>query len=182
MRAILLTALALTAAAPVPGAAQAHGAHSTHAGKEVREIKALSAGEVEEILAGRGMGLAIPAELNRYPGPRHTLDLAGELRLTEVQAAGSRAAFEEMQREAVSLGREYLDRERELDRMFAERTVTEEALRRVTAEIARLQGARRYVHLRAHLQTTALLTPEQIEAYHRHRGYAGGDAEGHRGH
>ena len=56
---------------------------SSYAGQEMRAIKSLSPQEVADLLAGRGMGLAKAAELNHYPGPRHVLDLARELDLTE---------------------------------------------------------------------------------------------------
>ena len=68
-------------AAPHGGAA----APQPYAGMEGREIKALSPQEVADLRAGRGMGLALPAELNRYPGPMHVLELAEPLRLSPRQ-------------------------------------------------------------------------------------------------
>lgn len=179
MKAMVLLILVLVTCVPTQGATQAHDTHSPYAGKEVRAIKALSNEEVEGILAGRGMGMAMPAELNQYPGPRHVLDLARELRLSGDQTAKIRTIFENMQSQAVSLGREYIERERELDRMFRQHTITDEALRQATAQIAQLQGSLRNVHLRAHLETTALLSPEQIRQYDVHRGYAGSHTGGH---
>jgi len=48
---------------------------SPYAGQETREITALSAQEVDNLLNARGMALAKAAELNGYrrrrPGPRH---------------------------------------------------------------------------------------------------------------
>jgi hypothetical protein len=52
----------------VPAAAQTP---SGYAGQQAREIKALSAEEQADLLAGRGMGLARADELNYYPGPTH---------------------------------------------------------------------------------------------------------------
>ena len=47
-------------------------------------------------------------------------------------------------------------------------------------EIATLRGELRLAHLRAHLAMKTILTPEQIEAYDRLRGYAGpGEHRGH---
>ena len=40
------------------------------------DIKSLSQDDQSALLAGRGMGLARPAELNGYPGPAHVLELA----------------------------------------------------------------------------------------------------------
>jgi hypothetical protein len=169
----LTLAAAVLVLAPQAAAAQEHD-HSTHAGKETREIKALSAEDVQNYLAGEGMGLALAAELNRYPGPRHVLDLAAELRLSERQVTDVRRILEEMKAEAVKLGTEYVARERELDQAFARRTIDEVALRRMTGELGRLTAELRNGHLRAHLRTTALLTHEQIMQYDALRGYAGG--------
>jgi hypothetical protein len=46
---------------------------------QYREIKALSAEDITALNEGRGMGLAVPAELNAYPGPVHVLELADRL-------------------------------------------------------------------------------------------------------
>ena len=54
------------------------------------------------------MGFALPAELNGYPGPRHVLDLADGLELTEVQAERTQELFECMQREAIATGERYI--------------------------------------------------------------------------
>ena len=37
---------------------------------------------VADLKAGRGMGLALAAELNGYPGPSHVLELADKLKLS----------------------------------------------------------------------------------------------------
>jgi len=57
-----------------------------YAGLETREIKALSPEEVEELLAGEGLGYALAAELNRYPGPREIARLEGEFRAAHLVA------------------------------------------------------------------------------------------------
>ena len=49
---------------------------SPYVGLEAREIKALSEEQRQELLDGHGMGLALAAELNHYPGPKHVLELA----------------------------------------------------------------------------------------------------------
>lgn len=56
-----------------------------NAGQESYRIKSLSEAEVQNYLNGRGMGLAKPAELNRYPGPMHVLELAEKLQLSALQ-------------------------------------------------------------------------------------------------
>lgn len=171
------TAFAILALSAMPtlttaAAGQAHGAHSPHAGKEARDIKALSAQEQQDFLAGQGAGFAIPAELNHYPGPRHVLDLAPRLGLSGEQVARVRASYQKMHTWAVALGRQYVESERDLDRGFAEGKIDEGRLRDLVGAVERLRSELRFVHLRAHLQTTALLTPEQVRRYDALRGYA----------
>jgi len=42
---------------------------------QTRDVKALSEEQIADLKAGRGMGLALAAELNGYPGPKHLLEL-----------------------------------------------------------------------------------------------------------
>src|SRR5438270_13682753 len=56
-----------------------------YAGQQARSIKALSDDEVAALRNGDGMGMAKAAELNGYPGQRHVLAIAGELRLNDAQ-------------------------------------------------------------------------------------------------
>ena len=56
-------------------------AQTPYAGMQTRPIKALSEQQVADLGAGRGMGLALAAELNGYPGPSHVqLQRYAELR------------------------------------------------------------------------------------------------------
>jgi Spy/CpxP family protein refolding chaperone len=136
-----------------------------------REIKALSTDEVESLLAGEGIGMALPAELNRYPGPRHVLDMSEMLELTSDQEETVRTIFEEMQGEARALGAVVVERERELDRAFAEGAIEESELERLVGEIADARGRLRAAHLRAHVRLYPVLTEEQRAHYQRARGY-----------
>jgi Spy/CpxP family protein refolding chaperone len=145
---------------------------SPYAGQQTRAIKALSTDEVDGYLAGRGMGRARPAELNGYPGPRHVLDAASELKLTAAQTGELQKIFGEMRAAAVPLGRSLVARETELDALFADHRASEAALFALTVEIGRLEGELRAVHLRAHIRTERVLTPAQTTAYNRLRGYA----------
>jgi hypothetical protein len=52
---------------------------------QTRAIKALSEWQVSDLSAGRGMGLAMAAELNGYAGPSHVLELADKLELSSDQ-------------------------------------------------------------------------------------------------
>lgn len=51
------------------GAIAQHQGHSPYAGMEGREIKGLSAEDIEDLCAGRGSGIALAAELNGVPRP-----------------------------------------------------------------------------------------------------------------
>ena len=166
-------AVAIAIATPVTAQHDVHqqGHHSPYVDQEPSGISSLSRQEMDDLLSGAGMGLARPAELNRFPGPKHVLELAASLALTEKQVADVEAIRLAMLTEAKRLGEEIIDNERHLDRRFAHRHVDEEVLRATTGEIAELYGELRFAHLRAHLETRALLSADQIESYVRLRGY-----------
>src|SRR5690606_32619422 len=94
-------------------------AESPYEGEEGRQIKALSAEQAADLLDGRGMGFALAAELNGYPGPLHVLELAKELSLTDKQRGQTQALFARMREAARAIGREIVDAEAALDRRFA---------------------------------------------------------------
>ncbi len=143
-----------------------------YAGYEERSIKALDNQRVDDLLEGRGSGYALAAELNRYPGPKHVLDLAEDLTLTEEQEETVRAIFTEMEAEVRPMGRELVDLEERLDRSFRDQTIDEDQLTRLTDEIAAVEGGLRNAHLSAHLETKGVLSQEQVEEYDRLRGYS----------
>ena len=104
--------------------------------------------------------MALPAELNRYPGPRHVLEVADKLGPSPEQEAETRRLFERMQvgsraarrragrqgggaRAAVRVGR-----------------CGRAALRAVVTEAARLRGELRLAHLKYHLVMRQLLSPD----------------------
>jgi Spy/CpxP family protein refolding chaperone len=155
----------------MPIGAHAGTAESPYAGQQSRPIKALSDEDIAALQNGDGMGMAKAAELNSYPGPRHVLALAKELRLTEVQAGRMTALRERMSAAARPLGAELIDRERVLDQLFAKGEITPERLATETAATGEIQGRLRAVHLAAHLETRAILTPEQVAQYDKLRGY-----------
>lgn len=161
-----------------PAAIAAEPARSRYAGEQHRSIKALSGKEVQDLLAGRGMGLAKSAELNRYPGPAHVLELAHRLGLSAEQQARTKSVFDAMEAQARALGKALVEREAELDRLFASRQISRATLESSLAEISKLQGELRRVHLEAHLEQTSILTPEQVAAYAELRGYGGADHSG----
>src|SRR5262245_36186825 len=81
-----------------PSAVAQHGPHAAtpYAGLQDRQIKALSDQQIADLRAGRGMGLALAAELNGYPGPLHVLELADALQLSEPQRTETKRLFEAM--------------------------------------------------------------------------------------
>jgi hypothetical protein len=180
---LIAAGLAMPAGAQEPAtcpkhAAPARSAHAPYAGLETRDIKALSEEQVRGYLEGHGAGLALAAELNHYPGPRHVLDLAAELALTSEQAAGVRTSFERMDAEARRLGEELVAAEARLDRLFASGAADALRLRTGTDEAGRLLSELRRVHLQAHVETRALLTADQVARYDALRGYAAGPSTG----
>ena len=144
---------------------------SLYEGQQTRPIKALSEQDIAALLNGEGMGMAKAAELNGYPGPKHVLTLADELKLTDAQRQQVQAIFNKMSAAARPLGMELVGRELLLDRLFAEVEVTPDRLVVETAAIGTLEGTLRSVHLAAHLQTRALLNADQVAVYERLRGY-----------
>jgi Spy/CpxP family protein refolding chaperone len=147
-------------------------AQSPYAGMQTRPIKALSAEQVADLKAGRGMGLAMAAELNGYPGPAHVLELADKLDLSDQQRTAVKAMFEAMKSEAIPLGEKLLAEETALDQQFAEHTITPESLKAATAQIGSTQSELRDIHLKYHLQTAQILSADQMQRYSMLRGYA----------
>lgn len=173
-RLVIATAVALTV---MPTAF----AQSPYAGLQARPVKALSDQQIADLRAGRGMGLALPAELNGYPGPSHVLELADQLGLTADQQLAVRGLFEAMRAETIPIGEQLIAEERALDALFAERKATSENITALAAEIGGTQAKLRSAHLRYHLSTLAVLQPAQLQRYAELRGYGQAPA-GHRHH
>lgn len=167
-----IAGLILAAALGAAAAAQADS-QSPYAGERDRAIKALSPTEIDDLAAGRGMGLAKAAELNAYPGPSHVLELADSLALSPDQRAETQALFQRMNEDARRVGAAIIAAERALDRDFAARRIDDAALQAQLVALGALNGELRFIHLRTHLAQAALLTPAQIARYGVLRGYAG---------
>ncbi len=146
---------------------------SAYADHTNRRIKALSPEEIASLETGAGMGMALAAELNGYPGPKHVLELADDLELTEEQRRQTQAMFETMQAGAIQIGAEIILEEAQLDSLFTAGTITESALEDFIARIAESHGKLRAVHLRTHLTMRALLSDHQAGLYNALRGYGG---------
>ncbi|WP_316979869.1 hypothetical protein [Shumkonia mesophila] len=171
--AIVVTFLAI--ASSVVSASEPARHTSPYQGEEKRAVKSLADSEVADLLAGRGAGFAKAAELNGVPGPAHLLEMKREIALTAGQEAEIEAVRQRMQAEAVELGRRLVALEAQLDAAFATATATKEALGDLLTAIASVERNLRFAHLAAHLETPAILTPGQILAYNRLRGYAAAD-------
>ena len=151
--------------------AQVGFAQSPYAGMQARSIKALSEQQIADLKAGRGMGLALAAELNGYPGLAHVLELADQLGLSTDQKARIQSLFDSMKAEALPLGAKLLSEEAALDQQFASHSVTTETLEDATAQIGVTQAELRNTHLKYHLQTAQILTADQMQHYAMLRGY-----------
>jgi hypothetical protein len=152
-------------------------AQTPYAGLQTRSIKALSDQQIADLRAGRGMGLALAAELNGYPGPSHLLELADKLGLSDAQRNSARNMFEAMKAETIPIGERLIAKEAALDRLFADHTITAEKLSAATAEIGTTSAELRVAHLKYHLSTVAMLEPSQIRQYSALRGYDNGDSQ-----
>jgi len=172
------TALTLTATLLALAPATASAQPATYSGQEAREIKAVSADEIKQYLAGAGMGFALAAELNRYPGPTHVLDLAGQLALSQDQRAATKRLMDTHKAEAREIGKRLVEAERKLDQLFASGKVDEAVLAGQVRTVAALRGDYRLSHLDTHRKMRDHLTADQVERYVRLRGYAGGN-QGH---
>ena len=158
----------------------AQAQESPYVTHEARSIKALSEEEIRGYLVGEGMGFALAAELNGYPGPRHVLDLADSLNLDSVRRDAVVEIFERMHDQATRLGEEIVSLEARLDSAFASHKITSSELETRLTQLGALRGELRYVHLGAHLEVTALLSDHEIHEYQRLRGYAEGHEAMHR--
>lgn len=147
---------------------------SPYAGMERRAVKALPDHEIADLKAGRGMGLALAAEINGYPGPSHVLELSDPLRLSEEQRTKTKALFDAMKAETIPIGERLIAEETALDRLFVDKTITRVSLDAAIARIGAAQSALRAAHLRYHLVMFELLSPAQIARYAELRGYTAG--------
>lgn len=170
MKRLIVVAAIAVVLAPFPCLAQSR---SPYAGFETRTIKALSEQQIGELRSGLGMSLALAAELNGYPGPRHTLEFAKQLDLSDAQRAKVQELFAAMTVESIAIGEKLIAEEAQLDRQFAQKTITSAELVASTQAIGATQAALRATHLKYHLLTLDLLTPAQVQRYAELRGYAG---------
>lgn len=148
---------------------------SPYSGEELRDVKSLSDSDIQSLLNGTGEafgGIAKLAELNGYPGPRHVLDIKSDFfMLTDNQKVEIEMIYESMSRKAKAIGAKIIAIERDMDKAFANKTITEQGLKLLIDNSADLYGQIRFVHLSAHIDTVRVLTEEQVEMYNKIRGY-----------
>lgn len=177
MAAIFIATVALAPVQTLAAGSSAHSGHAGHgaakpyAGQQHRAIKSLSAKDIDDLRNGRGWGLAKAAELNGMPGPVHVLELRREIGLSASQITAIEAHFNAMKAKAVPLGKTLIEHEARLERAFASGDIDGAKLKALLSDIAATRGELRFVHLAAHLETPAILSPDQIKTYNRLRGY-----------
>ena len=142
-----------------------------YAGLQTREIKSLSERDISELKRGAGWGLALPAELNGWPGPVHVLELKEDLNLSGEQIEKLHEIYEGMQAKAIEIGARLIESERALDKSFAGERLGEKKLRALLRDASQAREDLRYVHLSRHLMTADLLSSDQIQEYAVLRGY-----------
>ena len=152
-------------------AALSQSSHQPYKGFEKRGIASLSDSDVDKLTIGAGWGLALPAELNGYPGPKHVLELADELALSSDQITEMQSIYEAMKVEAIAVGGALIDAERNLDLGFASGELIPTKLRELIAASETARAELRFIHLSRHLESIDLLDSDQISKYAELRGY-----------
>ena len=125
----------------------------------------------DSLLSGAGMGQAMYAEMNGYPGPKHVLDLKEDLGLTKDQLYKTDQLMNNVMVSAKVKGQEIVEAEEDLNKVFAAGTLSEKSLRAKLDRIGRLRGELRFIHLQAHLKMKQILSPNQVERYNELRGH-----------
>ncbi len=152
-----------------------HDTKSNYSDLITRRIKSLSEKDIEILRRGRGGvfgGMAILAELNHYPGPIHVLELGEKLCLTEEQMKQTQRIYDEMEKKAKEVGEEFIKIEESVNNGFANSTISEAQLEEFMKKSGNLWGELRFTHLKCHLETKKLLTPDQVHKYDVLRGYS----------
>lgn len=148
---------------------------SAYAGEQNRSIKSLSDDDIQQLMEGRGWGLAKAAELNGIPGPAHLLEMKKAISLTDTQIEKIQQLYNDMKQQAQRLGKELIKLESELNQSFANKTINAKDLLEKLTAIEKVRRDLRYVHLATHLETPSILNPVQIARYNELRGYSNDD-------
>lgn len=138
----------------------------------------MSHDKIVALLQGQGLGMGKAAEKNAFPGPKHVLELADELELTDDQKNEVTAVFTAAQIEFRALGKAVVEAEAELNRAFMGRAISTAQVARLTQAAAEAQGQLRARHLAAHVATRPLLSDDQVQKYMELRSATAGHGEG----
>ena len=153
--------------------------HHSSGGGKGKSAGMLSEQEITALRAGKGQGMAKIAERNRYPGPRHVLELAEELALSDEQLQQTQSLFADMKRRAMALGEQIISAEEALAVDFSQGPVDAAAVRASLLEIGSLRAELRYTHIETHLRQRQILTDAQVAVYDEARGnHRGKHAQG----
>jgi Spy/CpxP family protein refolding chaperone len=120
------------------------------------------------------MSASLPAELNGFPGPRHVIELADQLGLTDAQRARATEIEAGMKQSATKLGAQIVGLEGALERLFRGGRAEPNRMEHLTREIGTKRGVLRSIHLGAHLAMADTLTADQRALYMVLRGYSTG--------
>jgi len=148
---------------------------SEYAGLERRIIKSISDEDLKALKKGEGGifgGLGLSAELNNFPGPVYVLRFEKELKLSDEQRKTIQQIADEKQREAMSIGEEFIAAEKHLDSHFVNQSVSNIELENLINRSAEIFGRLRYCHLISHLKTKDVLSQDQINLYNKICGYS----------
>lgn len=135
------------------------------------EVRGLPQDEIDGLRSGAGMGYALPAEVNGWPGPLHALESAEELGLVPHQRDDLQDLRQRMLDEAIPLGEEILAVHGRIEEAFRSGDMDDARLQAEVDHLESLYAELRFVHLRTHLEAYPLFTQDQIDAYARLRGY-----------
>jgi Spy/CpxP family protein refolding chaperone len=146
-------------------------ASSPYVDKVSQSIKSLSTEEIQQILNGEGMGYALAAELNNYPGPKHVLELKDKLALTPDQLDQTNQLFSTMQQSAKELGQQLVEAEAALEAHFQSGAANADTIQALVNNISVIDAKLRGLHLSTHVSQKDILSQEQNERYQTLRGY-----------
>jgi len=143
-------------------------AQSQHAASSMQHHHSCLDEESASIERGEGFGMGMTADRAGYPGPRHVLDMAADLKLSSEQHAAMEKIFAAMHDKAIARGKELFESEARLEQMFRDGR-PEADLREQAFRVDSIHAELRWIHLSAHLAAQKILTPEQIAQYTRLR-------------
>ncbi len=162
---LLAAGLAPQAASASTSVPQENGAGPQGGRQDNKHQGGMQQRQFRALREGRGMGMARAAETNGYPGPKHVLELAEELALSDEQIARTNEIHNRVREQAPEMGRQIIEAEQRLEALFAEDRVTADKMSALLQEIGELRVRLRALHLNAHLDQAEVLSQEQIDQY-----------------